>query len=102
MILGKRRWAMRVMEAGGLSVTSRDGDAVLRVLLHQAKSPSNPGKGDKGRVIVGAINMVSDFAASDDLVELGLDRAEASYSLAKLGAGVDALLGDNLHTRRAH
>jgi len=93
---------MRVMEAGGLSVACRNGDAVLRVLLHQAKSPSNPGKGDKGKVMVGAINMVSELAASDDLVELGLGRAEAAYALAKLGAGVDALLDENLQTRRAH
>lgn len=101
MILGKRVWAIRVMEAGGLPVRSKDGDAVLRLLLHSAKSPSNPGKGDKGRVVCAGIGMVSDFAASSDLVELGLSHAEAAHALMKLSAGVDALLDQNIAERNA-
>ncbi|WP_374513849.1 hypothetical protein [Brevundimonas sp.] len=96
MILGKRRWAMRVLDAGGLSVVQPDGDAILRILLHQAKSPSNPGKGDKGAVVTGAITMVSDFAALPDLVELGLTHAQAAEALSKLGVGVDAVLDQHL------
>ena len=88
------------MEAGGLSVTASDGDAVLRVLLHQAKNPSNPGRGDKGTVVTGAIGMISDFAAVPNLVELGLTHAEAAYALTKLGNGVNVVLDQHIDLTR--
>ncbi|WP_292224096.1 hypothetical protein [Brevundimonas sp.] len=101
MFLGKRRWGIRILEESELSVKSREGDAVLRVLLHQSKSPSNPGKGDKGKVVTGAIGMVSNFQALDDLRELGLSVDEAMTSLAKLGNGVDKVLDAHIAQRRA-
>ncbi|WP_322256400.1 hypothetical protein [Brevundimonas sp.] len=101
MILGKRRWALRLLDAGGLSVRSVEGDAVLRVLLHQAKAPSNPGAGDKGKVITGAIGMISDLNALPDLTELGLSSVEAGYALAKLGSGVDQILDEQIASRGA-
>ena len=101
MFLGKRRWSIRVLEASGLSVTSSEGDAVLQVLLHQAKSPSNPGKGDKGKVITGAISMISEFRAADDLKDLGLSTEQALTALAKLEAGVDKMLDVHMAERRA-
>ena len=94
--MGKRRWAVRVMEEADLPVTSRVGDAVMQVLIAQAKSPANPGLGDQGAVFVGVQGMVANFNAVSDLEYLGLTNSEAMWALAKLGDAATRMLDRQL------
>ena len=94
--LGKRRWALRVLEEAGIPVTGKVGDGVMQALMAQAKSPTNLGQGDKGAVLFGVHTMVTDFKAVSDLEYLGLSNSEAIWALAKIGDASSRILDRHL------